>query len=119
MRVGKKVYGIMAEAFDITAYDRKAGMTVLRDKLATLRWELMDKYAHACRADLPHGEEAARHWQAHIDSLMAEVKYYDYDVELHTKYVDKHITEPEEVFKPLECLTPCRENAFLFNKRIK
>ena len=119
MRVGKMVYGILEEAFDITAYDRKAGMTVLRDKLATLRWELMDKYANACRADLPHGEEAARQWQAHIDSLMAEVKYYDYDVELHTKFVDKTVTEPEDAFRHLDNLTPCRENAFLFNKRLK
>lgn len=119
MRVGKKVYGIMAEAFDITAYDRKAGMTVLRDKLDTLRWELMDKYAHACRADLPYGEEAARQWQSHIDGLMAEVKYYDYDVELHTKFVDKTITEPEDAFRHLDSLIPCHENAFLFDKRLK
>lgn len=117
MRVGKKVYGILEETFDITAYGREEGIAVLRDKLATLRWELMDKYAHARWADLPHGEEAARQWQSHIDSLMAEVKYYDYDVELHTKYVDKAIIEPEDAFRHLDSLIPSLENAFLFSKR--
>ena len=118
MRVGKNVHGIMAEAFDITAYNRKEGIAILRDKLATLRWELMDKYAHACRADLPHGEEAVRYWQAHINRLMAEVKHYDYDVELHTKYVDKAITDPKDAFSQLQSLTPSHQNAFLFNKRL-
>ena len=119
MRVGKKVHGILEEAFDITAYDRKEGLADLRDRLATLRWELMDHYARAHRAELPSNDDAAQQWQAHIDSLMAEVKYYDYDVELHTKYVDKSVIEPEEVYIPLKRLMPCRENAFLFNKRIK
>jgi len=118
LRIGQRVYGILEESFDITAFDRQEGVTVLRDKLATMRWELMDKYAHAHRTDFPHGDEAASQWQKHIDSLMAEVKYYDYDVEVHTKFIDKNICEPEEVFGPLTSLIPRKENAFLFNKRL-
>ena len=48
---------------------------------------------------------------------MSEVKYYDYEEELHTKFVDKSVSSPEEAFAHLNRLIPCKENAFLFRKR--
>jgi len=115
-RNGKKAYGIMEEAFDICAYDRQTGPQVLRDKLAALQYEMMEQYGQAKRTDFPYGAEADAYWKKYVDDLMAQVKYYDYDVELHTKYVDKTITPPEEAFAFLETLEVKKENAFLWRK---
>jgi len=117
-REGKKVYGILGEAFDITAYDRAEGMEVLTEKLGTMRWELMEKYSQVKRTEFPYGEEADRYWKQYIDDLMAEVEFYDYDIELHTKYVDRSVTTPEEAFEHLKRLEVKKENAFLFRKKI-
>lgn len=114
MREGKYVYGIREAAFDITKYDRKKGMEILCDKLSTIRWELMEAMPIAKRADLPIGTDAERYWKNYIDSLMAEVKFYDYEEELHTKFVNKTITEPSDAFAHLDKLILCKENAFLF-----
>ena len=49
---------------------------------------------------------------------MAEVEFYDYEIELHTKYMDRTKVTTKEAFGHLEGLEPKRENAFLFDKRI-
>lgn len=115
-RNGKKAYGIMEEAFDICAYDRETGLRVLRDKLATMQYEMMEQYGQVKRTDFPYGAEVDAYWKQYVDDLMAQVKYYDYDVELHTKYVDKNVTSPEEVFAFMKTLEVKKENAFLWRK---
>lgn len=115
-RNGKKAYGIMEEAFDICAYDRETGLRVLRDKLATMQYEMMEQYGQAKRTDFPYGAEADAYWKQYVDDLMVQVKYYDYDVELHTKYVDKTVTPPEEAFAFLKMLEVKKENAFLWRR---
>ena len=115
-RNGKKAYGIMEEAFDICAYDRETGLCVLRDKLATMQYEMMEQYGQAKRTDFPYGAEADTYWKQYVDDLMAQVKYYDYDVELHTKYVDKTVTSPEDAFAFLKTLEVKKENAFLWRR---
>jgi len=115
-RNGKKAYGIMEEAIDLSAYDRETGLRVLRDKLATMQYEMMEQYGQAKRTDFPYGAEADAYWKQYVDDLMAQVKYYDYDVELHTKYVDKTVTSPEEAFAFLKMLEVKKENAFLLRR---
>ena len=115
-RNGKKAYGIMEEAFDICAYDRETGLRVLRDKLATMQYEMMEQYGQAKRTDFPYRAKADAYWKQCVDELMSQVKYYDYDVELHTKYVDKTVTSPEEAFAFLKTLEVKKENAFLWRR---
>lgn len=111
------VYSILDECFDITQYSQTEGMLVLRDKLATLRWELMETYSPGRLEDMPPVEQANSYWENFINDLMAEVEFYDYEEELHTKFVDKNIIEYCEVFSHLSDLQPNCSNAFLFNKR--
>lgn len=117
MRDGKYVYGIREKAFDITQYDRLEGVDILRQTLASMRWELMETIPPAKREDFPYGVEADHYWNSYINSLMSEVKYYDYEEELNTKYVDKNITSSKDAFEHLQKLIPSKANAFLFRKR--
>lgn len=116
--VEKDIYAVRGEAFDITQYDRVNGMINLRDRMATLRYELIESYAKEKRGNLPFGQEATDYWKKYIDDLMAEVEFYDYEEELHTKFVDKTITTYEMAFEHLKDLKPNKNNAFLFNKRL-
>jgi len=58
----------------------------------------MERYSQCRRSELPYGKAAEAYWKKYIDDLMAEVKFYDYEDEKHTKYRPKGITDPEEAF---------------------
>lgn len=115
-RNGNKAYGIRGEAFDITAFERKEGLIVLRDKMATMQLELMERYGVGKRTEFPYGIDADRYWNKFVDSLMAEAEFYDYEIELHTKYKSKDVTSPQEAFAFMENLIPNRNNLFLYKK---
>ncbi len=54
-RNGKRAYGITEEAFDICKYDRVQGIQVLRDKMATMQYELMEEFGACSRREFPYG----------------------------------------------------------------
>ena len=115
-RNNKNAYGILDEAFDICQYDREEGLQILRDKMATIQYELMENYGICSRDEFPYGEAADRYWKDFIDGLMAEVEFYDYEVELHTKYRHKGVISPNDAFAFMEDIVPNKNNLFLFKK---
>ncbi len=115
-REGKYVYGILDKGFDITKYERQQGISFLRDRMATLRWELMEIDSFATRDEFPYGERADVYWTNYIDKLMTEVEFYDYEIELNTKYVDKLAATPEEVFAFMKNIQLTKNNAFLWRQ---
>lgn len=115
-RNNKKAYGILDEAFDICQYDREEGLQILRDKMATIQYELMENYGICSRDEFPYGEAADKYWKDFIDGLMAEVEFYDYEVELHTKYRPKGVISPNDAFAFMEDIVPNKNNLFLFKK---
>jgi len=118
-RNGKRAYGISEEAFDICSYDREQGIQILRDKMATMQYELMEKYGEICsRNEFPYGKKAEEYWNDFIDELMTQVEFYDYEVELNTKYRPKGITNPKEAFAFMDDIVPNKNNLFLFRKHL-
>ncbi len=117
-RNGKKAYGIRDGAFDICKYDREEGIQILRDKMATMQYELIEKYGACNRSDFPYGKEVDEYWDDFVKGLMSEAEFYDYELERHTKYRPKDIANPDEVFSFMEKLEPNRNNLFLFNRRM-
>lgn len=116
-REGKKVYGILDEAFDVTKFTREEATEILKSKMSSLRWELMEKYSKVKRSSIPYGLEAEKYWENHINNLISEVDFWDYEDELNAKFIDKTITEPSVAFLHLNHLVPTKNNAFLFNKK--
>lgn len=114
----KKAYGIRDEAFDICKYDRIKGIQILRDKMATMQYELIEKYGACNRSDFPYGKQAYEYWEDFVKGLMSEAEFYDYELERHTKYRPKGIADPDEVFSFMEKLEPNKNNLFLFNQRL-
>lgn len=96
---GRFVYSILDEPFEITSYDRQEGLTVLRDKMATLKYELMEKYSAEKRESI---HDPQTYWSNHLKELIAEIgDHYDFEAETNAHYIDKSIIRAEDVFRPI------------------
>lgn len=114
---GNRVYAILEKPFNILNYDRKKGIDVLRDKMATAKYELMEKYSFESRSNIKNPKQ---HWKKFIEELIASAKgHYDVETEDNAYFIDKNITEYDTAFEHLNHIEPNRKTAFLFNKRFK
>ena len=86
----------------------------LRSAMATLKWEIWEQQRRASRSALP--DNISELWQKHIRKMCDEVNFPIEEV-YRTMYAFKPDLELKQVKKELASLIPCRENAFLFNKR--
>ncbi len=89
-------------------------MECIKESLSTLRFLLMERLESARRKDFPIGKTLDEMWKAHVDSLMAEVAFYDYELEKHTKFREKGVVFPKEVFAFFDRIQPRPETAFLY-----
>lgn len=105
-------YAILDYAFDITEYDRREGMNVLRDKLATLKYELMAEYATGFRYEFGYGEKPQKYWENHVHTLINSARpFYDYETENKAHYCVKGEASEGEVYASLLRSPQTRQNA--------
>lgn len=102
-------HAILDEAFDITKYDCKEGLAILRDKMATAKFELMEKYAHTERKEI---EPVDVYWEKFLEDLIATANgHYDYEIENSAQYIDKNETTEEQAFLPFKNVEITPQNA--------
>ena len=78
------------------------GTRLLRDTMATMYYQLMEKYGRSSRADLLSGYESAEAaWDAYLKLHTGDLKHYDAEVEQTADYRPKHIVLPQTVWKPV------------------
>ena len=102
----------------LDGFNQDDGLALLRDTLATLKWEIMEKYGASTREELLHGQEPDVFWNDHIENYIAKQKIYEREEESHAHYMDKADIEQLQAFEHLMRLIPNRNNAFLFGKEI-
>lgn len=90
--------------------DKAAAICTLRDTLAAMRWELMQDQPILRRCDADPEQ-----LRADMLRVLAEYPPLDWAYERSCIY---HYPA-EDAFAHLKVLRPCRENAFLFSKRLK
>lgn len=113
---GKDVYSKVCDAVDICKYERNEGLTVLRDLMATAKYELMEKHSKISRTEIENAEE---YWNAFLDDLVNQMlPFYDYEIENSSQYIDKNEVAYSQAFEHLNKISPNLNNAFLFNKRL-
>lgn len=87
----------------------------LRDKLATLKWEIMENQAELLRKSVP-----SNYLEIFQSEIVGRCNFgYGFSLEdaLKEAFHDKKIHTQEEVFAHLHTLMPSRENAFLLRER--
>lgn len=104
-KIGEPVY-IQSSA------DKCKEIVLLRDKMATLRYELWSSQPITHRTDLDND-----YFKMILQSAVDE--YPKLDLEYETSVVRKEYDECTKVFKHLENIKPTMKTAFLFNKRLK
>lgn len=95
---------------DDALLDKPSAIRNLRDALATMRWDVMQN------------QPVLRRYEADLEKLRAEMlqvltEYPPLDWAYERSCIYKYPIE--DAFMHLGRLAPCRENAFLFNKRLK
>lgn len=85
---------------------------VLRDAIATLRWEIWESQRGTKRAEIPQTYRLSKLQE--LEEQMHGV-YTIEDIEITRFHTNAEFTQ-KEVEGHLDRLRPCRENAFLFRK---
>lgn len=111
---GDKCYSILGEAFDISQYNQEEGLRILRDKMASLKWELMEKYSTTTRRELElqsRDGDIKNYWKDYLDYLISEVDCYDTEIENTAHYIDRNEANIEDVFEVFNNVEVTKENA--------
>lgn len=92
--------------------DKREEGKKLRDIMCTLKWEIWEKHGIEKRSDVP-----ANYEHIFIDNIMKDSDngYTIEEIE-RTRYHDRNVTTPEEVFAFMKRLEPNRRNAFLWKR---
>ena len=110
-REKKKCFVRFGEPMLFLSEDNKAdAISILRDTLATMRWDFWEHNGIFCQQDLDMDAERKK--------LFYSVEEYppiDWDYESSCIY--QPYTAPEDAFAHLDKLIPCKENAFLYRRR--
>jgi hypothetical protein len=94
-------YATMGEAFDITKFNEEKGLIELRDILATLKWNLIEKYSYASHLTLLDGKTSEEANRLRIEERISQVKFYDRKVENNAEYKKPGKINEEEVYSSL------------------
>lgn len=115
---GKKFEINIGNNFDINSYgdnldEKKQAINDLRDIFASLKWEIWEMKSSS-RDEISESE-----WEEYIKARLSEWPYFTEDYIKDLIYKPKDVILSEEVYTPIRRLIPKKENAFLFDKRIK
>ena len=109
---GENMYYIRDKAFDITEFDSIEGLKVIRDKLATLKYEIMAKYSCMKREEFGNRQETDEYFANYLKELVDSADgFYDHEIEDSSELRDETFAEvlpvtinevPLQFEKPLE-----------------
>lgn len=113
---GKKFKVNIGKNFDMLNYgegEKSKAINDLRDVLSTLKWEIWETEAPLSRDKLNGGE-----WEEYVSQRFKEWPYFNEEYIRGLVYKPKDVVENEEAYALVKKLTPNKNNAFLFNKRL-
>lgn len=103
-------------ALHLNHFEQQEALCLLRDTLATLKWEIMEKYGHTTREAILCGQFPNQYWDEHLKNYIAKQTIYENEEEAHAHFVDKADMDYEEVSGHLARIQPNIHTAFLFSK---
>lgn len=86
----------------------------LRDCLAKLKWEIWET-----EPVLNRGELTGREWDQYVSERFREWPYFNEEYINNLIFKPKDVVDREKVYGPIKKLIPNKNNAFLYNKRLK
>ena len=117
-RDGDRYYFILGKniSYDGCVYEDRFRLTdELRDRMATFKWEIIDQLPPLRRDAL--SKTAYDEFIKSVITMNTEYTLTIDDIKVEA-FHPRGITEPVEAYAFMNDLIPCRENAFLFDKRL-
>lgn len=89
----------------------------LRDKMVTLKWQLISKYCQCKRSDFQKFEPISKYWDDYLEKLIKTANgLYDYEIENTAHYVDQTEINEDDVFKILDNIPMTNQNCHVLAK---
>lgn len=110
-------YVSRGEPIYVDDYNQQEGLSILRDSLAALKWEIMEEYGKTTRKELLNGTLPDEYWNDHLKDYIAKQTIYEREEENNAHFIDASDIEYEQYLHHMDSIMPRCENAFLFNKR--
>lgn len=111
-------YFILGEniSYEGCAYEDRFKLTdELRDRMATLKWEIIEQLPMLKRSEI--SETAYDEFVKSVITMNTEYTLTVEDIQAEA-YHPKGVTDPSEAFAHLDMMFPSWKNAFLFDKRL-
>ncbi|MBE6739370.1 MAG: hypothetical protein E7565_03525 [Ruminococcaceae bacterium] len=117
----KKVYVNFGELFDVSNYEKTEDeysfkislIQKLRDQMATLKFQIWEKQEPFQRENIP-----SNYHQKYVDYQVSQWKFTYEEIESKV-FNPPNIIKYQKAFEHLNEINPTKQNAFLFNKRLK
>ena len=111
INVGKN---IDMNLYDDTKEEKTRAINDLRDCLAKLKWEIWETEPMLEREKI-----TGKEWDEYVSARFKEWPYFNEEYIKGLIFKPKNVVDREEVYGPIKKLVPNKNNAFLYNKRLK
>lgn len=89
----------------------------LRDKMATLKWELYEEHRRTTRESFSDFDPIFTYWDNYLEELIKTANgLYDYEIEDTAEYRDRNEISDIEVFRVLDKVEVTKQNALVLSK---
>lgn len=106
------IHTVVDDPISIAHLPEEQALELLREKMGTWYYLMMEKYGQSTRAEVLKGFSTSQEaWEEHLIRRASTADRYDLEIELCADYRPKDKIRPEDVFAPIADLTPTTENA--------
>lgn len=105
------IHTVVDDPIDISKMSEKEGIELLREKMGTWYYLMMEQYGQTTREELLEGYNSSQEaWEEHLKRRVKTADRYDLEIELSADYRPKNKVRAEDVFESIATLEPTKEN---------
>ena len=105
------IHTVIDNPIDITKLSQEEGIELLREKMGTWYFLMMEKYGQTTREELLEGyNSSGEAWEEHLKRRVKTADRYDLEIELSAAYSPRSKVRAEDVFEPIANLEPNKDN---------
>lgn len=110
-------YVSRGKALYFDKFDQTESLKILRDSLASLKWEIMERHGRTTRNELLRGESPSEYWKSHLEAYIRQQKIYEREAEENAHYKDEVEVAQQEIAEAYRRLRLSPRTAFLFRAK--
>lgn len=95
----EKIHTVIDDPMSITHLNEEDGLRLLRDKIATWIYLMMEKYGKTTREETLNGLTHDEYWESVLKGLIKTALFYDLEIELKADYRPRSKVRPEDVYE--------------------